>query len=334
MSAAPLPSQRPVSVSPTPALTHLLLPFASVLDEGCQSSLGTLALPHLTRLLALGPTVTPETPAPTDGERTLTPPHERAHSALLGMNAPDGQVPWAAWSTHSPTAAAWFTPCHQEVGNGHVTLHDPQALALSEAHSRALLAALQPWAQEDGITLTWHATDRWLAQGAVFEGLATASLDRVVGRSIAPWLPMAPAAAPLRRLQNEAQMLFYTHPAHDERVAAGLAPVNAFWISGSGACPPGAQTSAAQVTVDDRLRTPALRGDWAAWQQAWQQLDAEVLPAWLARAQAGERVQLTLCGERNFTTLTWGPRSPWQRLGNTISSFFGTQRLSALLSPL
>jgi hypothetical protein len=220
------------------------------------------------------------------------------------------------------------------VGNGHVTLHDPQALALSEAHSRALLAALQPWAQADGITLTWHATDRWLAQGPVFEGLATASLDRVVGRSIAPWLPMAPAAASLRRLQNEAQMLFYTHPAHDERVAAGLAPVNAFWINGSGACPPDAQTSAAYVTIDTRLRTPALRGDWATWQQAWQQLDAEVLPAWLARAQAGERVQLTLCGERSFTTLAWGPRNPWQRLGNTISSLFGTQRLSESLSPL
>ena len=326
MSAAPLPSATP------PA--HLLLPFAAALDEGCQHLLPQLVLPHLTRLLALGPSVTPEAPAPAGGELTLTPPHERAHAALLGLSAPDGQVPWAAWSTQSPQAAAWFSPCHQEVGNGHVTLHDPQALGLSEADSRALLAALQPWALEDGIALSWHAPDRWLAQGPVFEGLATASLDRVVGRSIAPWLPMAPAAAPLRRLQNEAQMLFYTHPAHDERVAAGLAPVNAFWISGSGACPPNAQPSAVPVTVDTRLRTPALRGDWAAWQQAWHQLDAEVLPTWLARAQAGERVQLTLCGERGFTTLAWGPRSAWQRLGTQISSLFGTQRFTPLLSSL
>jgi hypothetical protein len=326
MSAAPLPSATP------PA--HLLLPFAAALDEGCQHLHPQMVLPHLTRLLALGPTVTPEAPAPADGELALTAPHERAHAALLGLGAPDGQVPWAAWHTRSPQAAAWFSPCHQEVGNGHVTLHDPQALGLSEAHSRALLAALQPWAQEDGIALTWHAPDRWLAQGPAFEGLATASLDRVVGRSIAPWLPMAPAAAPLRRLQNEAQMLFYTHPAHDERVAAGLAPVNAFWISGSGACPPNALPSAAPVTVDTRLRTPALRGDWAAWQQAWHQLDAELLPTWLARAQAGERVQLTLCGERGFTTLAWGPRSTWQRLGTQISSLFGTQRFTPLLYSL
>ena len=317
-----------------PAMPHLLLPFASALDEGCQTLLPQLSLPHLTRLLALGPTVTPETPTPTKGEMTLTPPHERAHAALLGLSAPDGQLPWAAWNTHSPHAAAWFSPCHQEVGNGHVTLHDPQALGLSEAHSRAPLAALQPWALEDGTTLSWYAPDRWLAQGTVFDGLATASLDQVVGRSIAPWLPMAPAAAPLRRLQNEAQMLFYTHPAHDERVAAGLAPVNAFWISGSGACPPDARPSSAQVTVDTRLRAPALRGDWAAWQQAWQQLDAEVLPAWLARAQGGEPVHLTLCGERTFTTLAWGPRSHWQRLVTQISSFFGTQRFTKILSSL
>lgn len=328
-----MPSATPAPPAP-PVDAHLLLPFAAALDEGCQHLLPQLVLPHLTRLLALGPSVSPEAPAPTDGELALTPPHERAHAALLGLSAPDGQVPWAAWSTQSPQAAAWFSPCHQEVGNGHVTLHDPQALGLSEAHSRALLAALQPWALEDGIALSWQAPDRWLAQGPVFEGLATASLDRVVGRSIAPWLPMAPAAAPLRRLQNEAQMLFYTHPAHDERVAAGLAPVNAFWISGSGACPPNAQPSAVPVTVDTRLRTPALRGDWAAWQQAWHQLDAEVLPTWLARAQAGERVRLTLCGERGFTTLAWGPRSAWQRLRTQISSLFGTQRFTPLLSSL
>lgn len=315
-------------------MPHLLLPFASALDEGCQTLLPQLSLPHLTRLLALGPTVTPESPAPAEGELTLSPPHERAHAALLGLSAPDGQIPWAAWETHSAKAAAWFSPCHQEVGNGHVTLHDPRALALSEAHSRALMAALQPWAQEDGIALTWHAPDRWLAQGPVFDGLATASLDRVVGRSIAPWLPMALAAAPLRRLQNEAQMLFYTHPAHDERVAAGLAPVNAFWISGSGAYAPNTRPSAAQVTVDTRLRTPALRGDWAAWQQAWQRLDAEVLPAWLAPAQAGEPVQLTLCGERTYTTLDWGPRSMWQRLGTQISSLFGHKGLSVLREQL
>jgi hypothetical protein len=329
MPAAPL-----LSATPTPSGNHLLLAFAAALDEGCQSLLPGLALPNLTRLLALAPTVTPEAPTHTDGELTLTPPHERAHAALLGLNAPDGQVPWAAWDTRSPQAAAWFTPCHQEVGNGHVTLHDPQALGLSEAHSRALLAALQPWAQEDGITLTWHANDRWLAQGAVFEGLATASLDRVVGRSIAPWLPMAPAAAPLRRLQNEAQMLFYTHPAHDERAAAGLAPVNAFWISGSGACATASVGEAVNVTTDTRLRTHGLRGDWAAWQQAWQQLDAEVLPTWLARAQAGEPVHLTLCGERGFTTLAWGTRSPWQRFATKISNAFGTQRFTSLLSSL
>jgi len=329
MSAAPLPP-----ATPCVSVPHLLLPFASALDEGGQPVLPDLTLAHLTRLLALGPTVVLEAPAPADGELTLTAPHERAHAALLGLDAPDGQVPWAAWETHSRRPAAWFTPCHQEVGNGHVTLHDPQALGLSEAHSRALLAALQPWAQEDGIALTWHAPDRWLAQGPVFEGLATASLDRVVGRSIAPWLPMAPAAAPLRRLQNEAQMLFYTHPAHDERVAAGLAPVNAFWISGSGACPPHAPATAAELTLDTRLRTPALRGDWAAWQHAWEQLDAEVLPTWLARAERGQTLQITLCGERSFTTLTWEARSLGQRWASKISSFLGTNRLSELRKQL
>lgn len=323
------------AAAPPPETAHcLLLPLAFATDEGCQKLLLQLKLPHLERLWALGPTVTPEKPAQIDGELTLTPPHERAYASLLGFGAPDGELPWAAWETSCPQAAAWFTPCHQEVGNGQVSLNDPQALALSETHSRALLAALQPWAKDDGIALSWHSPQRWLAQGPVFEGLATASLDRVVGRSIAPWLPMAPTAAPLRRLQNEAQMLFYTHPAHDERVALGLAPVNAFWISGSGASHSTLRPAQTDVVVDHRLRAPALRGDWAAWQQAWQQLDAEVLPTWLTRAQAGESVQLTLCGERSCTTLRWGTRSAWQRLNAKILSFFMLRRLYILISSL
>ena len=291
-------------------------------------------LPNVARLLASRPTQQPETDEPTDADLTLTPPHERAHAALLGLTAPDGQVPWAAWHTQCTGPAAWFTPCHQEVGNGQVTLLDPETLNLSEAHSRALLAALQPWALEDGLTLTWHSPTQWLAQGATLAGLATASLDRVVGRSLAPWLPMGAAAAPLRRLQNEAQMLFYTQPAHDERAAQHLPPVNAFWISGSGTCPPSARHLAPELVVVDSLREPALNGNWAGWQHAWHTLDAQVLPQWLAHAQAGGAMRLTLCGERTHITLNWAPQTGWQQWRTKITSIFSPYRLMDLLDKL
>jgi hypothetical protein len=46
-----------------------------------------------------------------------------------------------------------------------------------------------------------------------------------------------------------------------------------------------------------------MAGDWAAYAQAWAQLDETVLRPLLARQQAGQSITLTLCGERGFVTL-------------------------------
>jgi hypothetical protein len=148
--------------------------------------------------------------------------------------------------------------------------------------------------------------------------LPSASLDRVIGRNVDLWLNQHPAEPVLlrrlRRLQAEVQMLLYTHPINDAREAAGLQAVNSFWLSGSGAAlPPGAHPLPADLVVDDRLRAPALAEDWAAWAEAWHALDRDVIPDLLQRAQAGEPVRLSLCGERHIQHFSAAPRPWWQR---------------------
>ena len=98
-----------------------------------------------------------------------------------------------------------------------------------------LLAAMEPYFAEDGITLTYQAPLRWLARGELFRTLPTASLDRVIGQTIDRWMPAGDAGRSLRRLQQEMQMLLYTLPLNDARQRGGLLPVNSFWASGSGA---------------------------------------------------------------------------------------------------
>jgi hypothetical protein len=93
---------------------------------------------------------------------------------------------------------------------------------------------MQPYFEEDGIQLHWHSAHTWLAQGPVFQNLASASLARVRGQPTDPWIPRQSAAQRLRRLQNEMQMLLYTHAVNDARGARGQAPVNGFWMSGTG----------------------------------------------------------------------------------------------------
>ncbi len=295
---------------------HLIVPFASAagLEEAQAGVAGSL--PHLRRLLArLQPG-----PVLAGVADDLSPPHERALAQAAGLTVADGTLPWAAWelalSGHAPgdAAWAWITPCHWHVAQDHILMHPTGTLQLDEASSRALLAAVSPYFLEDGIALSYVAPTRWRARGEVFRGLACASLDRVSGRRVDDWLPRAAAARPLRRLQQEMQMLLYTHPVNEARESAGLRPVNSFWVSGAGALGSiAASTLARAVQVDDRLREPALSADADAWAARWRELDATALPALLDAAHKGEHVTLTLCGERQARTWTSCVSAPWWR---------------------
>lgn len=291
---------------------HLIVPFAGTVSESGRQALQSLPLPSLTRLLGR---LSPGEPLGSD-EFSPNLPHEQALAQALGWaHAPDAPLPFAARQAAAqglPAAdAAWarLTPVHLHVGSDAVSLTEPEALQLDEASSRALLDALRPLFETEGFTLHWAAPLDWLATHPLFDDLVTASLDRVVGRNIDPWLPDQRSARLVRRLQNEVQMLLYTHPINEEREAAGLATVNSFWLSGCGRLPAG--STSPPPRVDDRLRAPALAEDWAAWCEAWQALDAGPIAALL---RAAEPLSLTLCGERRAQT--WAPASQglWQRM--------------------
>lgn len=300
---------------------HLIVPFAGTVSEAGRHALQSLALPRLDRLLAR------LQPAATLGsdEFSLNPPHEQALAAALGWaHGPDVALPWAARqavalgldaTADTANAFAWglLTPVHLHVGTEQVGLTPPGSLQLDEAASRELIEIVRPLFETEGFTLHWAAPGQWLATHALFDGLATASLDRVTGRNVDPWLPDHRSARLVRRLQNEVQMLLYTHAVNDRREAAGLPTVNSFWLSGCGRWPASTSAGPAPVApmVDARLTEPALGEDWAAWCEAWRALDAGPINALI---DAGPAARLTLCGERLATTFSPAPQGLWDRL--------------------
>ena len=303
----------------------MLVPFAARADPGCRDALRGLALPRLDKLLAgLACIATDEGEA-----HSLTPPHERVAARAYGIEAGDGRIPWAAWQVAQSggdagsDAWAWVTPCHWQVGTGHVSMDDPQQLRLGDEASRTLLRAIQPYFEQDGIRLDYDAPTRWLARGEIFRALPTASLDRVAGRVIDPWMPRGEEGKPLRRLQQEMQMLLYTHPLNDERARQGLVPVNSFWVSGAGALPSAGRASPRpRPTVVDDLRGPAIAQDWQAWSAAWQAVEAKL--------DAAPVAQLTLCGDRNARTWSSAGTGLWQRVGSAFRRTRTAQQLEAL----
>jgi hypothetical protein len=283
----------------------LLIPFASSGDPGCVQARASLRLPALEKLLArLAPAG-----IATGDEHSLSMPHERALAREFGLPHDDGRIPWAAWQLaqagRDPQGAAWawITPCHWDVGQDHVSMAHPRQLSLSGEESRELLATMQPWFEQDGISLEYEGPTQWLARGEVFRDLPAASLDRVTGRVIDRWMPRGDAGKAVRRLQQEMQMLLYTNRINEERSRGGLPTVNSFWVSGTGALPSGVSPRKKDgLQIINPLRDAALLQDWPAWGLAWHQVDGHDCARLLAALGRGEQVALTLCGERNART--------------------------------
>lgn len=293
---------------------HLLIPYASALAEACRHTFRDLSLPHLAQLLGR---LDPASRSDAD-EYTLSTPHERALALALGLAGPDGGLPWgahlAAADGIDTADLAWglLSPTHWHVGSDQVSMLDPDSLQIDEAYSRELLDAVHPLFASEGWALVYGTPTRWYVAHESLADLPTASLDRVIGRNVDLWMPDHPQARLIRRLQNEVQMLLYTHEVTERRIGTGLLPVNTFWLSGCGVRQ--VPRPAPDLVVDERLRPGLMGEDWAAWAEAWRELDAGPVRDLLRVAQQGRPAMLTLCGERHAMTLTTQPRSLWMQL--------------------
>lgn len=302
---------------------HLLIPFAAPLSEAGRGALAALRLPNLQALLAGRRGERDE-----GDEFSLSPPHERALARAWGWAGADGLLPFAAEEARAldfdPGDLAWglLTPSHWHVGTDQVSMADPEAMALDEADSRRLYEAVAPLFTSEGFLVHWGAPTRWFIAHEALAQLPTASLDRVIGRNVDRWLPDAASARLLRRLLNETQMLLHTQPLNEEREACGLPVVNAVWLSGCGTAQPVAPQLQRAVRMEARLRRPALAEDWAAWSQAWMQIDAGL------QRRAPSRI--TLCGERSSWSLALPPRGLLQRLAARLSAFDLVRELGSL----
>lgn len=300
-------------------MTTTVLPFSLWTMQGPEADLLAQAeLPHLRAWLAQSQ----RSQVLVDGEpaegrlATYTPPHERVLAKAQGWSFADGCLPWAAQAAEAQVldaSAAWafVTLCNWHVSNGQVTLGDPAHLGIDAQTNQVLFNAMQPFFAEDGIALHSYRNGMWLAQSSWFENLPTASLDRVIGRNIDPWLV---GHTVLRRLQNEMQMLLYTHAVNEGRALT----INSLWWHGAGALPTQKpSTASSPCHVPDlpcvaALRTAALQQDLVGWLEAWQKVDEQVIQPLLQTQPS--HMSLVLCGDHVAHVYEAMAPSWWQSL--------------------
>lgn len=263
----------------------LVLPSALPVPEFAPDLVRALQAPALAALLSR--TSAQRRVAADDAVRAL--PHETWLARALGLGGA-GQPAFAGAAMRAygldADGGTWFivNPVHIEIARTHLMMGDPRHLGLGEPDSRALFDAARPYVEEAGHALLYGDAQTWFLRADDWAGLDTATPDAALGMDLTDWMPLGERAAAFRRLQNEIQILWHTHPVNAAREARRLPVVNAFW-------PWGAAAAAATAAPASGTRLAAF--DTAAWLARL----ADTVPADLARfapSIAGDT--LLVCG--------------------------------------
>jgi hypothetical protein len=255
-------------------------------------------------------------------------PHEAAYAQAMHWPDQQGLLPFAAecaanMGLSCPADHGWafIDAVHWQINQGQVQLRSAGLVTPEE--DQAMLQAMRPYVGEDGIHLHPVTPGRWLAHATHFKQLPSVSLNRVLEQDVAYWLDpdsvaaQSPAQRLLRRLQNEMQMLLYTHPLNDHRSVT----INSFWWSGTGDLPSTAVSP--RVVLNTDLQAALAAQDPQAWCALWKHMAQEVMSPGLL---AGHR--LVLCGEDRHITL----QSPSTGLWHMLASWLPRPSLQQVLS--
>jgi len=287
-------------------------PESEALRAAMNNALDTLYLPNLQKLLRRMACVSKLSTTP-EGVSAFLMPHESAPQ-LMGARPLLGKE-------------AIMTPCHWQVGMNEVILLNPKELALNENESRQLLSAIQPYFEEDGLQVVYESPLVWRVTGDLLDGLPLASIDRVVGQNIKPWMPEHQRAKTLQRLQSEMQMLLYQHPVNDERSLKGRWTVNSFWLHRrlEQLYPDSADFG---VALD--LRETVEPFNAKLWQQAWQHLDTTLCTSLYQALDQNHEISLSLCSETTWRHYRPQAASWLNKLQRLIQPVSVSQELRAL----
>lgn len=212
----------------------LVLPFALPVPEFAPDLIRALDAPALAALLSRSSS---QMFRPLEGSARVL-PHELWIARSLGLA--NGTAPGFATSSMrgyglDPGDGTWFivNPAHIQIAHSHLMMGDTRRLDLREDEARGLFDSALACCEEAGHALLYGAPDTWFLRADTWDGIQTASPDAAVGMNLTDWVPAGAQARAFRKLQNEVQVSWYTHPVNAAREARGQAPINSIWPWGA-----------------------------------------------------------------------------------------------------
>lgn len=142
-----------------------------------------------------------------------------------------------AWETQvgNVTHAFWMyaAPVNMQLGRDSYFLTDPELIMIKEEESVALVESLN--AHFAGLGYYFYVKDNVWFLGLDNDPQITAThIKQVTNQDIANYLPQGEGALVWNKLQNEIQMLLFSHPINQIRESKGLPMINSLWCYGLG----------------------------------------------------------------------------------------------------
>ncbi|MGB4345289.1 MAG: hypothetical protein WBJ21_02715 [Burkholderiaceae bacterium] len=294
---------------------EILLPFALPPSEHAKDLLLQLQAPALARLLSSAKATSQSVQE--NFARQL--PHEQWLSKTTHASSPPLARAAMAMLNLPTDQGLWFIvqPASLHIARDHLVLTDLRQLELSDTESRSLFDAALPYFTESGFTLCYGCASHWFMRADTWQGMQCSTPDAACGHNIDIWLPTGEKERDWRRLHNELQMLWHTHPVNDAREARGARRINAAWLWGQSATEAEAQQTGLQTlaalslqapatsALIPELIAPALAGDWSQWLQAFAQAEQEQLAPALQLLSDGKLDTITLVLTDSQRLMQW-----------------------------
>lgn len=126
------------------------------------------------------------------------------------------------------------TPVNMLLGRDSYFLTDPDSTPISHEESVALIESLNT--HFDGFGVSFYLVNNvWFLGLDKDPEITTTDIDLVKNQNIAEHFPQGEGALAWHKLQNEVQMLLFSHPVNQAREAQGLPIINSLWCYGLGA---------------------------------------------------------------------------------------------------
>lgn len=298
---------------------EIIVPFAFPPAEHARDLLRELRLPALAQLLARAKSGRQQR---NDNFAPALPHEQWLTDSMVDNSPPVARA--AMQSFGNAETGNWFLlqPASLHIARDHLVLTDRRQLNLTDAESRTLFDAALPLFDETGFALRYGDAGNWFLRADAWQGLRTCTPDAACGHNIDIWLPKGEGERAWRKLLNELQMLWHTHPTNDAREARGAHRINSAWLWGAAldetvtsalvllarqalTRPQPSLDLTSPQTLLDSLVAPALAGDWSNWLHEFSQLEQTCFAPLLSALKESHSQSITLVLTDSSRLHTW-----------------------------